>query len=153
MKLEFRELKPMLEGLKVVLEKEFDDAKGALRLGLAKAQILAEFGPCEQARLKLAEKYARKDEEGNFIELKTDEGTTYDIENVEAFSIEMSDLMKQEITIKYNPISVDMLAGVKGVIGEDIAKLGRLIKDDEDDEATEKAKPAVVPDPIEMPEA
>jgi len=132
MKLQCGELRPILEGLNVILEKEFDDVKAAYWLGRAQAQIQTEFAPFEQARIKLVEKHAAKDGEGNLPKLEA--GEAYDMEDMEAFITEYSDLANQEVEIKYNPIAIDRLAGMKDVKGSDIAKLGRLVKDDDDQE-------------------
>ncbi len=137
-KLQLGEIMSMLEGLKVVMAKEFDDVKSAYWLGRAQAQMLTEFQPFDQARMKLVRKYARKDEKGEPVGIETDLGTSYDIEDKEAFNAEYSEIAKQEIEITYYPLAIDGLAGVKGITGEDIAKLGRLIKDDEDEEGAEK---------------
>lgn len=141
MKLLCGELRPILEALKVILEKDFDDVKAAYWLGRAQAQITSEFGPFEQTRIKLVQKHARKDEGGNLPEIA--EGASYEMDDMEAFVAEYNDLANQEIEIKYNPISIDRLAGVKGIIGADIANLSKLLKDEEN-ENVESAEIKVV---------
>ena len=146
MKVTCGELIPMLEGLKVVLDKEFVDMKAAYWLGRAQAQITTELQPFEQARRKLIQKHGVKDDEGNLPEIGP--GEAYPMVDMEAFATEFNELAEEEVEIGYNPISVDRLAGIKGVTGVDIAKLGRLINDD-----VEEAKPAKPPKILEMPEA
>lgn len=138
----------MLEALTVILEKEFDDVKAAYWLGRAKAQITSEFQPFEDARIKLVHKYAQKDENGDLPEVAA--GEPYEMADTEAFNTEYGEMANEEIMIKYNPISVDRLIGIKGITGDDIAKLGRLIEDEDEAEPKDEDEigTAEVPEPL-----
>jgi len=127
MKVQLGELRPMLEGLKVAMELDFEDVKVGYWLAKAQRQLLPEFETFDQSRVKLAIKYAETDDNG---EPKSKDGQ-YVLDNQEAFNLELGKLAEQEAEIGYNPIPASSITGVtmKGVV---IAQLGRLISDPEE---------------------
>lgn len=136
MKLKLGELRPIMEALPAVLDKEIP-AKTAYWLARAFKQIQPEFEPFERARQKLVEKHGkryerdRKDKKGQVIEKKGEliiKDNTYPMKDQELFNKEYNELAEQEIEIKYEPITVEQLGDAK-IKGTDILKLGRLIKE------------------------
>ena len=138
MKVQLGEIRAMLEGLKVALDLDFEDITVGYWLAKAQRQLIPEFVTFDQARLKLAKRYARKDDEGVLI--VDEEKGQYVMDNQEAFDLEIGTLAEQKAEIGYNPIPVSDITGVV-MKGSVIAQLGRLIGD------PEKGSPEV----LEMP--
>ena len=128
MKLLLGEIRPMMEALNVVMDKEIP-AKTAYWLSKALKELGSEFEAMEKARQTLVNKYAKKDDEDQLIV----EDNQYVMEDMAAFNAEFIELAEQEIEIKYKPISVDQLGDIQ-IKGTDLFKLGKLIKDDEEEE-------------------
>ena len=118
----------MMEALNVVMDKEIP-AKTAYWLSKALKELGSEFEAMEKARQTLVNKYAKKDDEDQLIV----EDNQYVMEDMAAFNAEFIELAEQEIEIKYKPISVDQLGDIQ-IKGTDLFKLGKLIKDDEEEE-------------------
>ena len=128
MKVQLGEIRAMLEGLKVALDLDFEDITVGYWLAKAQRQLIPEFVTFDQARLKLAKKYAKRDDNG---ELMVDEEKgQYVMDNQDAFDLEIKTLAEQEAEIEYNPIPVSDITGV-AMKGSVIAQLGRLIGDPE----------------------
>jgi len=123
-KLKLGELRPIMEALPAVLDKEIP-VKTAYWLARAFKQIGSEFEPFEKARQKLVEKHAKRDKKGKLIV----KGNTYVMKSMEAFNKEYAELAEQKIEIKYEPITIEQLDEAK-IKGTDILKLGRLIKEE-----------------------
>ncbi len=141
MKVQLGEIRAMLEGLKVALDLDFEDITVGYWLAKAQRQLIPEFVTFDQARLKLAKKYAKRDDNG---ELMVDEEKgQYVMDNQDAFDLEIGTLAEQEAEIGYNSIPVSDITGV-AMKGSVIAQLGRLIGDPE-----EKGSPEVLELPKE----
>lgn len=124
MKLQLGELRPIMDALPAVLDKEIP-AKTAYWLARAFKQIGPEFEPFEKARQKLVEKHAKRDKKGKLIV----KDNIHPMKDMEAFNKEYTELAGQEIEIKYEPITVEQLGDAK-IKGNDILMLGRLIKEE-----------------------
>jgi hypothetical protein len=83
-------------------------------------KIIKEIEICDKERVKLCEKYATKDEQNQPIIIKIKEAeqkeiSQYDIsdENKIEFENELNELLKQEVEIEINPITIDDLPEIK----------------------------------------
>jgi len=118
----------MLMALSEMLEKELP-AKTAYWLARAQKGLVSEFEPFEAARKKLVNRYAKKDETGEAIV----DGDHFVVEDMDALNAESEELSDQEVEIKYNPISIEQLGDIN-IKPVDVLRLGRLIKDEDDEE-------------------
>jgi len=126
--LQLKEITPMLMALSGILEKELP-AKTAYWLARAQKGLVSEFEPFEAARKKLVNRYAKKDETGEAIV----DGDHFVVEDMDALNAEFAELSDQEVEIKYNPISIEQLGDIN-IKPVDVLRLGRLIKDEDDEE-------------------
>ncbi len=158
MKLKLGELRPLMDTLPGVLQKDLPGGKTSYWLARAFVDIGKEFKVFEDARKKLIEdkhgkRYTKdkKDAKGKVIEKKGDMvlltpedkdgkpiGTgTYVMKDMEAFNKDFAELANQECDIKYEPRSIDDFVvknkdGVEknALTGVEILGLGRLIKEE-----------------------
>ena len=158
MKLKLGELRPLMDTLPGVLQKDLPGGKTSYWLARAFVDIGKEFKVFEEARQKLiTDKYGKrytkdkKDKGGKIIEKKgelvvivprDDKGRPtgpqqHDIVNREAFDKDFQELAEQEAVIKYEPRSIDDFVvkdkdGVEknALTGVEILGLGRLIKEE-----------------------
>ena len=138
----------MLEGIDEMKGKQLP-VKTAYWLRRAKQAILSALTPFEEIRKELVEKHARKDEEGKPILI---EGTNvYDIVDMDAFNAEFVEIAQVEVEVKYKPMPIEAFGDVTAS-EEEIEKLGRLIKD-EDEEKADEPIAKVLPEPESIPEA
>jgi len=117
MKFTLSETMGMSEGLNDILGKEIP-AKVAYWLARFLEKINSETNAMEKARLKLADKYAEKDEEGNLAILKDENGVSlnqykFKDGNLAKFAKEYEELSKEEFDVDFKPISIDRLDGIK----------------------------------------
>ena len=61
----------------------------------------------EKSRIKLCEKYAKKDKEGKPLMKKEKDQQIYDIEDVKGFEKEFGELLEQSIDIDLKPLILD----------------------------------------------
>lgn len=146
MKLKLGELRPMMDVLPEVIDREGLPSRATWWLGRALGDIQREFEPFEKARQNLIKKYATTDEEGEFITKQQGDLTVHVFEDQPAFEKEVSELSDEEIEIKYKPLSVDQL-GTAQIKGTEFLKLGRLIT-----EPSEEADEADEPEPLTIVE-
>lgn len=138
MKLTLGEAKSMAMALPKVMEERLP-----LHTAYLFARTLRELsGPVadfEQVRMKLVDKYVKKDKKGKWIE----NGDQYDLRDTEAFDKEFAELSDQQISITLDGVTLDQLGvdrscphcgkEIKGgadIRGIDLFNLGRLIKDE-----------------------
>ena len=139
MKLRLGETREMIDALRVLMNQPLP-IKVSYWLKRALVDLMKEFAPFEESRVELIKKYAEKDEAGEWVEK---EGQ-YVIPDREAFDEEYAELAEQEIEIKYEPLGIDRFEDAK-ISGVDLMKLGRLIKDDEEEPETDSSPLSIVP--------
>lgn len=112
MKIRLGEVRPILEGMQEIAGKNLP-ATFAYWIGKTIPIITKEFQEAEKARNTLCMKYCNKDDDGK-PKVKKDEAgkEVYDIESLEEFNKELSELMNEEIEIKFTPILIDKLSHV-----------------------------------------
>lgn len=146
MKLKLGELKPMIDVLPTLFDREGLPSKATYWLARALEDIEREFTPYEKTRQALIKKHAKTDEEGEYITESRGDMTVHVFEDEAAFSKAFNEIGEQEVEIKYEPLSVDQL-GTAAIKGTEFLKLGRLIT-----EPSEEAKEAKAPEPLTIAE-
>ena len=117
MKLTLNDAVLMTQGLTEIQTKEIP-AKVSYWLARFSEKLQDELKSMEKARLKLIEKYAEKDKNGNPLFKKDKDGNqlnVYDFKdnNLEKFSVEFNDLLKEEFEVDLNPINISVLDDIK----------------------------------------
>ena len=117
MKFNLNEVIAMQKGLDVLLAKELP-VKTSYWLARFLDKIGSEFKAMESARIKLVEKYATKDKDGNPVMKKDKDGkplNEYDLDkaNMEKFQAEFADLGKEEFEIDFKAIKLEQLGDIK----------------------------------------
>jgi hypothetical protein len=102
------ELREITEGLNELLGKEIP-VKPAYWFGKLAKKIQKEVVEFEENRMKLVNKYAIKDDNGQPVA----ENGKYQFNNQEEFQAEFKELVETDIEIDFNPISLDLLGDVK----------------------------------------
>lgn len=132
MKFTLNEVLGMQKGLDVILGKELP-VKTAYWLARFLDKVNSEFKAMEIVRIKLAEKYATKDKDGNPIMKKDKNGrqtNQYDLTkaNMEKFQTEFTELGKEEFEIDFKPIKLEQLGDIKlkPIV---LVQLGRVIEE------------------------
>ena len=113
-----------IEAINEMIELEIS-ALSAFKL----VKLVKELDEIVKAKTKgevaVVQKYAKKDEEGNILAGKDEEGNdvenTYEITDIEAFNKEMNELMTYENTVSYEPIKFEDL-------GLETAKVKNLLR-------------------------
>ena len=137
--LQLGEIRTMIDALPILMAEKLP-IKVSYWLKRALVDLSKEFAPFEESRQDLIKKYAEKDEAGELIV----EDGQYVIPDMEAFNREYAELAEQEIEIKYEPLGIDQFEDAK-ISGVDLMKLGRLIKDEEEEPETDSSPLAIVP--------
>ena len=132
MKVTLSEVRQMQPGLDVILAKELP-VKTAYWLARFLDKMRAEIGSTENIRMKLVDKYAKKDKDGKFIFKKDDKGKDlqeYDFtkENYINFVKEYDELSQIEMEIDFKPIKLADLGDItlKPVV---LIQLGKIIEE------------------------
>ena len=117
MKVTLNEVRQMQPGLDVILAKELP-VKTAYWLVRFLDKIRNEIGATERMRVKMIDKYAKKDKDGKFIMKKDEKGKDlqeYDFtkENFVKFAKEYDDLSQIEMDIDFKPIKLADLGDIK----------------------------------------
>ncbi len=106
----------MQAGLDVILAKELP-VKTAYWLARFLDKVGVEFKAMDKARIKLLEKYAKKDKDGKPMMKKVEKGKQqeYDLtdDNMKKFQAEFAEFGKEEFDIDFNPIKLEQLGDVK----------------------------------------
>lgn len=130
MKITLNEVRVMQAGLDVILAKELP-VKTSYWLARFLDKVGVEYKAMETARMKLVEKYAKKDKDGKPVMKEDKNGKQlqeYDLTktNMEKFQTEFADLGKEEFEIDFNPIKLDQLGDIKlkPIV---LVQLGKLI--------------------------
>jgi len=117
MKFNLNEVMGMQAGLDVILAKELP-VKTAYWLARFLDKVGSEFKAMDAARMKLVEKYAKKDKDGKPMMKKVEKGEQpkeYDLTdaNMKKFQDEYAELGKEEFEIDFKPIKLDQLGDIK----------------------------------------
>jgi len=119
MKFRLKEIMTMQAGLDVILTTELP-VKPAYWLARFLDKVRSEIGATEKARVKLAEKYVKKDKDGKLMLKKDSKGKLidppeYDFtkENLIKFGKEYTELSEQEFEIDFKPIKLADLGDIK----------------------------------------
>ena len=132
MKFNLNEVRAMTQGLDVILGTELP-IKPAYWLARFLDKVQSEMKALENARMKLIEKYAKKDKDGKPVMKKDKDGKQrdpqqYDLtaKNMEEFEKEFAELGKEEFEIDFKPIKLDQLGDIKlkPIV---LAQLGKII--------------------------
>jgi predicted phage-related endonuclease len=121
-KLTLRDIAPMIESLNNVMNLPLP-AKESYRLGVAAKLIQDRITVYEKARQNLVAKYGERVEQEGVIRVKP--------ENIEDFNKEIEGLLKEEVEVNMNPISIDLLGDNK-VNARDMANLSPFFCETED---------------------
>ena len=132
MKFTLNEVMGMQAGLDAILAKELP-VKTAYWLARFLDKAGSEFKAMETARMKLIEKYAKKDKDGKSVMKKDKDGkqlNEYDLTetNMKEFQTEFAELGKEEFEIDFKPIKLDQLGDInlKPIV---LIQLGKLIEE------------------------
>ena len=122
----------MQQGLDVILAKELP-CKTSYWLARFLDKVGSEFKAMESARVKLVEKYAKKDKDGKIVMKKDKDGkqlNEYDLTkaNMEKFQTEFAELGKEEFEIDFKPIKLDQLGDIK-IKPLVLVQLGKVIEE------------------------
>jgi len=130
MKFTLNEVRQMQPGLDVILAKELP-VKTSYWLARFLDKVRSEIGSTEKIRVKLIDKYAKKDKDGKFIFKKDEKGKDlqeYDFtkENYIKFVKEYDELSNIEMEIDFKPIKLADLGDItiKPVV---LVQLGKII--------------------------
>lgn len=125
MRVKLGNLKSVIEGLSVLASKELP-IKNQYWIGKTLSKLTKEFQAVEAGRYKLCMKYCKKDEKGEPITKIENENKVYDMVDPVAFQNELYELWNVEIDVKFTPIPIEQLEGIK-VDRETIINLGDFI--------------------------
>lgn len=117
MKFTLNEVRGMQAGLDEILAKELP-VKTGYWLARFLDKVGVEYKAMETTRMKLVEKYAKKDKDGKPVMKKDKDGKQlqeYDLTkiNMEKFQAEFAELGKVEFDVKFEPIKLDQLGDIK----------------------------------------
>lgn len=107
--LKLSKLKILIEGLNQTLQLDIESTN-SLRISRLLLKLSEENELFNKERIKLCEKYAKKDENGKSV---TDETKNYIIEDLESFNTEFENLQNEEIEIEFKPVIVEKLPKIK----------------------------------------
>ena len=117
MKFNLNEVMAMQAGLDVILGKELP-VKTSYWLARFLDKVGVEFKAMEAARIKLIEKYAKKDKDGKPMMKKVKKGEQpkeFDLtdDNMKKFQAEYGELGQEEFEIDFKPIKLEQLGDIK----------------------------------------
>jgi len=125
MKIKVGEIQGLVEGLKSIIEEKLP-AKASYWLARDASKLSRELQTFEQTRLKIVEKYCKRDKKGEPIIDK--ENNQYDMADMVAFQKEFRTIMDEEIEIDLKTIALSELGDVK-IKPLDLIKLEKIIKE------------------------
>lgn len=140
MKLVLGEIRPMIMVLPKVMRERLP-AKTAYWFARTLRELSEHMKDFEEARRNLLEKHAKKDKKGEFIVVNGE----YDVRNRPAFDKEFRGLADQEISIKFEGVTLKQL-GSADVRSIDQFSLGKLIKDEGEPKDENEEKKSEVQD-------
>lgn len=122
----------MQKGLDVILAKELP-VKTAYWLARFLDKVTIEYKAMEKVRIKLIEKYAKKDKDGKPMMKEVKKGEQpkeYDLtdDNMKKFQDEFAELGKEEFEIDFKPIKVEQLGDIK-IKPIVLVQLGKIIEE------------------------
>lgn len=134
MKFNLNEVQAMTQGLDVILGTELP-IKPSYWLARFLDKIQSEMKALETARMKMIEKYAKKDKDGKSVFKKDKDGKElepqqYDLskKNMEIFNKEFAELGKEEFEIDFKPIKLaDLDSDVCEKCGQKKLKLKPIV--------------------------
>ncbi len=132
MKLKLVEIRPMIDVLPGVIDADKLPTKTGYWLGRALVDLIKEHAPYEEARRKIIVQHAKTDDEGEFVTREQGEDMVHVFDDIDAFEAAIKEIADEEIDIKYEPVTIDAF-GDSQIKGTVLLKLGRLIKDDDED--------------------
>jgi len=118
------ELKDIIDGLSEIAETKLP-VKTAYWVNKISRVVVKEFGTFEDQRIKLINRYAKKDEKGRPLI----ENDNFVLADAEGFNKDFSELASMEIDLHVNPFSIDQFGDIE-ISPLSLAKLGRLLADD-----------------------
>lgn len=121
MKMKLREVVDMQNSLGILIQLKVP-AKVAFKLGRVAKQVNTEFQDFTKAREDLIMRLGVKDEQKQVIEVPP--------EKIEEFRREIQSLLEEEVSLDFEPISVDCL-GEATLSAADMANLSPFFKDSE----------------------
>lgn len=125
MKVKLGNLRGIIEGLQVLAAKELP-IKHAYWIGKTIPILMKEFQDAESNRYKLCIKHCKKDKDGIPVTRIDSQGKVYDMIDPEEFQAELNELWNLEIDVKFTPISIEQLDGVR-VDAATLLKLDGLV--------------------------
>lgn len=138
MKVKLGDLKNIIDGLGILASKELP-IKHSYWISKTIPVLAKEFQNAEANRYKLCIKHCKKDDNGSPITRMDGNNKVYDMIDQEAFNIELADLWNLEIDIKFNPIPIEQLDGIK-IDTVTLIKLDGFIITEEDKNNVDYAK-------------
>jgi len=137
MKIKLGEIQSILEGMTDIATKAMP-ATFSYWITKTLPILGKEFQTVEKSRNDLCMKYCKKDDASKPL-LKKDEAgkDVYDIENLQDFNKELSELMNEEIEIKFTPILIDRLSNID-ISPVTLMKLNKFIIEEIREEKNEK---------------
>lgn len=131
MKIKLGEIKTIIEGMQEIAEKNMP-ATFSYWITKTIPILINEFKTVEKSRNDLCLRHCNKDDEGKPITKKDDNNQdVYDIINMIDFNKELSELMNEEIEVKFTPITIDRLSNVD-ISPITLIKLNKFILDEPD---------------------
>ena len=107
--LKLSKLKILIEGLNQALQLDIESTN-SLRISRLLLKLSEENELFNKERIKLCEKYAKKDENGKSV---ADETQNYVMEDLASFNTEFENLQNEETEIEFKPIIVEKLPKIK----------------------------------------
>ena len=111
-KVQLGDLKKTIEGLQVLAGKELP-IKTAYWVGKTIPKLVKEFQEVEANRNKLCIKHSKKDANGEPMTKEENGNKVFDMVDPEAFNKELYELWSMEIEVKFTPIPIEQLDGIK----------------------------------------
>lgn len=112
MKVKLGNLKSIIEGLSVLASERLP-IKHAYWIGKVLSKLTKEFQEAEKSRYALCVKHCKKDAQGNPVTRIENENKVYDMVDPDAFVQELNELWGLEIDVKFLPIPLEQLEGIK----------------------------------------
>lgn len=122
--IKLEELPRMAEALVSLSKRDFK-AKTAYRISKITKKVLKEFEIFNEQRMKLIRKYGLKDEKGELIK----KDGHYLFKDREAFDAEIEELLKTEIQLNVETLSIEDFGDCE-LSPLELSGLGRLIKEE-----------------------
>lgn len=112
MKIKLGNLKNIIEGLTFLASQKLP-IKHTYWIGKTLILLTKEFQEVEACRYRLCLEHCKKDGHGNPVTKEENGNKVYEMLDSQAFQKELNDLWNQEFYVKFNPIPIEDLDGVK----------------------------------------